>query len=242
MSIARDLKTLFHLTLSPIRGDTHQARLDSFYGSQAADYDRFRQKLLHGRRELYEKLPAPDGGVWIEFGGGTAANLEHLGERRAALKRIHVVDLSSSLLGIARDRIAGNRWGNVHVHEADATMFTPPEPADVVTFSYSLTMIPDWFLALENARRVLKPGGVIGVVDFYVSRKYPAAGHRRHGWSTRVFWPTWFANDNVFPSADHVPYLHSHFTPMHFEENRARIRFFPLLTTPYYQFVGRKAD
>src|SRR5436853_4969507 len=110
MSIARDLKTLFHLTLSPIRGEMHQARLDSFYGAQAADYDRFRQRLLHGRQELYEKLPAPEGGVWVEFGGGTAANLEFLGDRRTALKQVHVVDLSSSLLTIARDRIAGKKW------------------------------------------------------------------------------------------------------------------------------------
>ena len=51
----------------------------------------------------------------------------------------------------------------------------PPEaPVDVVTFSYSLTMIPDWFAAIENALRMLRPGGQIGVVDFYVSRKYPA--------------------------------------------------------------------
>ena len=31
-------------------------------------------------------------------------------------------------------------------------------------FSYTLSMIPDWFAALENARRLLKPGGTIGVV------------------------------------------------------------------------------
>jgi S-adenosylmethionine-diacylgycerolhomoserine-N-methlytransferase len=102
-------------------------------------------------------------------------------------------------------------------------------------------MIPDWYLALENAKRILKPGGTIGVVDFYVSRKFPTPPCRRHGWMTRTFWPIWFANDNVFPSPDHVPCLHHRFTPIHFEENRARIRFFPLLTTPYYLFVGRNA-
>jgi len=30
--------------------------------------------------------------------------------------------------------------------------------------------IPDWFLAIDNALRILKPGGIIAVVDFYVSR------------------------------------------------------------------------
>jgi len=238
MPLVRDLKTLFHLTLVPIRGATHEQRLESFYGSQAADYDHFRDRLLHGRQQLYDRLPTPDGGVWVELGGGTGANLEYLGERRARLKQIHIVDLSSSLLDVARERVAAKKWENVAIHHADATTFALPEPADVVTFSYSLTMIPDWYLALENAKRLLKPGGLLGVVDFYVSRKHPANGLRRHGWWTRMFWPTWFANDNVFPTADHVPYLHQHFTPVHFEEQKARIRFFPLLTTPYYLFIG----
>ena len=34
---------------------------------------------------------------------------------------------------------------------------------DVVTFSYALTMIPDWRAAIRNAFRMLKPGGRIGV-------------------------------------------------------------------------------
>jgi S-adenosylmethionine-diacylgycerolhomoserine-N-methlytransferase len=239
MSLARDLKTLFHLTLAPIRGQTHEERLESFYGAQAADYDRFRERLLHGRRELYKRLPTPAGAVWVELGGGTGANLEILGERRRDLKQIHIVDLSASLLEVARARVETNRWDNVALHLADATTVRLPEKADVVTFSYSLTMIPDWYLALENARRLLKPDGWIGVVDFYVARKHPAEGQRRHGWATRTFWPAWFASDNVFPSPDHVPYLHQHFAPVHFAEQVARIRFFPLLRTPYYEFVGR---
>src|SRR5207253_3063859 len=97
MSLVRDMKTLFRLTLAPIRGATHQQRLDSFYGAQAADYDRFRQRLLLGRQELYDRLPSPDGGVWVELGGGTGGNIEFLGERRRVLKQIHIVDLSTSL-------------------------------------------------------------------------------------------------------------------------------------------------
>ncbi len=146
---------------------------------------------------------------------------------------------STSLLGVARNRIETRKWDNVAAHHADATTFALSEKVDVVTFSYSLTMIPDWYLALENARRLLKPNGWIGVVDFYVARKYPAAGHRSHGWMSRTFWPTWFGHDNVYPSPDHVPYLHQHFMPVHFEEQRARVPFIPFMTTPYYTFIGR---
>ena len=83
--------------------------------------------------------------------------------------------------------------------------------------------IPDWFAAIDHAFELLKPGGTIGVVDFYVSRKYPAEGHIRHSQATQFFWPTMFRNDNVYPSPDHVPYLHRKFVPQKFVEARARV-------------------
>ena len=103
-------------------------------------------------------------------------------------------------------------------------------------------MIPDWFAAIENAYRMLKPGGLIGTVDFYVSRKYPRDDHRRHRWFTRTLWPTWFANDNVFLSPDHVPFLHRRFEPVEFYEEKTRLPYVPFIKTPYYRFIGRKKE
>jgi len=241
VELLSDLKTLYYLTAQPVRGDSHAERLESFYRAQASGYDRFRQRLLHGRRELWESLPVPRGGTWIDMGGGTGQNLEHFGQRIADLAKVYVVDLCPSLLAVARQRVQRHGWTNVELVEADVTSFHPAEPSvDVVTFSYSLTMVPNWFAAVEQAHRLLRPGGLIGVVDFYVSRKHPPPGCCRHGWWTRTFWPAWFARDNVFLSADHVPFLHQHFLPVHFQERRARLPYVPLLRVPYYTFVGRR--
>lgn len=241
MGLLADLRILYHLTLRPVRGKDHAARLESFYAGQAESYDDFRQRLLQGRQELCSEINEPPGATWVDMGGGTGANLEFLGDRIDTLAKVEVVDLSPSLLRIADRRIQEHGWRQVETVEADATIFQPLDgPVDVVTFSYSLTMIPDWFAAIENALQILKPGGLIGVVDFYVSRKHPPAGLRRHGWSSRTIWPIWFANDNVFPSADHVPFLHRHFDPLHFEEHRAKVPYIPFLRAPYYTFVGRK--
>ncbi|HMO36595.1 MAG TPA: class I SAM-dependent methyltransferase, partial [Gemmatales bacterium] len=108
---------------------------------------------------------------------GTGSNLEYLGESIQQLKLAYVVDLTPSLLQVAEQRIAQRGWSNVKTLHADATKFSLPvgEMADVVTFSYSLTMIPDWFAAIDVAYRILKPGGHIGVVDFYVSRISPGS-------------------------------------------------------------------
>jgi S-adenosylmethionine-diacylgycerolhomoserine-N-methlytransferase len=238
------LRVLYHLALSPIRGKSHKERLESFYSGQAKDYDAFRRRLLKGRRTLYNSLPANPGAVWVEMGGGTASNLDYLGDRIERLGSVHVVDLSGSLLKVARERIDERGWRHVQTHEADATTFELPNglKADVVTFSYSLTMIPDWFAAIDCARRMLKPGGVIGIVDFYVARKYPAEGLAKHGWWTRTFWPTWFGMDNVNPSPDHLPYLNRQFETVSLWEGRAPVPFVPLGRVPIYRFVGRKPE
>lgn len=241
MALLSDIKVLYHLALRPIRGNDHASRMESFYSGQAEAYDDFRKRLLKGRQELWDSMDAPKDGVWVDMGGGTGSNLEHFGERIGDLKKIYVVDLAGSLLKMARRRCQDRGWSNVEAVEADATKFRPvAEPVDVITFSYSLTMIPDWFAALENAIEMLKPGGVIGVVDFYVSRKFPADAMQRHGWFTRNFWPVWMSSDNVFPSPEHVPFLHHHFEPITFTENRAKIPYLPLVRAPYYTFVGRK--
>jgi S-adenosylmethionine-diacylgycerolhomoserine-N-methlytransferase len=241
MGFASDLRILYHLALKPVRGKDHAARMESFYAGQAGAYDDFRKRLLKGRQELWSLIPPAVGGTWIDMGGGTGANLDYFGDSIQKLRKVYVLDLSHSLLEIAKQRIAAKGWTNVEAVEADATTFRPADgPVDVVTFSYSLTMIPDWFAAIENALAMLKPGGVIGVVDFYVARKYASSGLARHGWLTRTFWPTWFALDNVFPSPDHVPFLHRHFDVLHFQEHRARVPYIPLARVPYYLFVGRK--
>lgn len=235
------MKVLYHMLVKPVRGDNHAERMESFYGGQANAYDDFRKRLLKGREELWGTMPRPKGGVWVDMGGGTGSNIENLADDIDNLKQVYVVDLSESLLDVATERFKARNWNNAKAIAADATKFRPPEgQADVVTFSYSLTMIPDWFAAIENALAMLKPGGHIGVVDFYVGRKYPPEGLEKQKWLARTLWQPWFATDNVFPSPDHLPFLMNHFEQVHLVEARNRMPYVPLLRTPYYQFIGRK--
>lgn len=240
MDILSDFKVLYHLGCKRIRGTTHAERMESFYAGQAAGYDRFRQRLLPGRAELVRSIPLKDQAVWVDLGGGTGANLEFLGPGRESLKRFEVVDVAASLLRVAQQRAQEHGWEFVVTRHHDATTYRPDEQVDVVTFSYSLTMIPDWITALQNAWRMLKPGGHLGVVDFYISRKYPQPGRTRHGWWTRSFWPVWFALDNVHLSSDHLPQLTQQFQLLTVAEAWAKIPYVPWGYVPTYRFVGRK--
>ena len=81
---------------SGAKGKTHAERLDNFYSGQAKGYDDFRKRLLKGREELWAALAnpevgggVPEGGVWVDFGGGTGANLERFAEEdRKKLKKM----------------------------------------------------------------------------------------------------------------------------------------------------------
>lgn len=241
MSVRGDVRILWNLATRSDRGATHAERLENFYSNQAEDYDRFRRRLLPGREALAKALSIVPGTRWVDLGGGTGWNVETMGRRAARCECIDVVDLCPPLLEVARRRFARLGLPQAHAIAADATTYRPAQPADVVTFSYALSMIPDWFRAVDNAVAMLRPGGTLAVADFYVGRKHPAPGRRRHGWFTRHFWPTWFAWDNVQLSPDLLPFLESRFEVLRIEERFGSVPYMPGSRVPWFLFIGRKA-
>ena len=177
----------------------------------------------------------------LDMGGGTGSNVEALGDRLALLHSLHIVDLCPSLLKTAGERIGRHGWTNVFTVAADATTYEPDGgPVDLITFSYSLTMMPTWLQVLERAYALLKPGGMIGVADFTIAHKWPAPGRRRHSAFQRFLWPMWFGWDNVFLNPDHVQYLQQRFQTVQLIEGLGRVPYLLGLKAPYYVFLGRK--
>ena len=240
MSIAGDARVLAALLRGQPRDGDHAARLDAFYAPQAAAYDGFRERLLHGRRELMLELAArvAPGGTLVELGGGTGRNLGFLGAQLADSDAVTLVDLCRPLLAQARQRAA--HWPNVRIVEADACDWQPSAPVDAVVCAYALSMIPDWYRAIDNAVAMLAPGGLLAVADFYVSRARPAPGHVRHSTFARHFWPLWFGHDGVHPSPDHLPCLESKLDTVLLREARAPLPWLPGLRAPYYVWIGRR--
>ena len=96
---------------------------------------------------------------------------------KAKFKKIYVVDISPSLLDVARSRV--EKVGLSDIVECVCCDFTDSESVrkhlpkkgsvDIVTFSYSLSMIPNKKGALESAMSLLKDGGdgYLGIADFF---------------------------------------------------------------------------
>ena len=217
---------------------SHALSLEAFYAPQAGTYDRFRERLLQGRAELIARLPLPADAHVVELGCGTGRNVEYFGARLSGIAEFDLVDLCPALLAHARNRFA--QAAQVHVIEADAAQFRPRAPVDCVYLSYALTMMPDWRATLSNAFAMLKPNGVLGVVDFYHSHARPAAGLVRHGALTRFFWRRWFAHDGVRLNPEHLDALRALMPQHELSECCAAVPYLPLLRVPYYVFVGRK--
>jgi S-adenosylmethionine-diacylgycerolhomoserine-N-methlytransferase len=235
---ALDLRVLASLARGLPRKGSHAARLEAFYRPQAAHYDSFRERLLAGRRTLIDLLGPLNGAHVVELGGGTGQNLEFFGDRLAGLARMEIVDLCPSLLAVARDRAAA--LPNVTVIEADATTYRPEGQADCVYFSYALTMIEDWRAAIENAIAMLRPGGILGVVDFHGGDAGIASGAVSHGAVSRIFWSRWFAHAGVHLNPEHLRHLRRSLPTNLAFDRHARVPYLMGLRAPYYLFIGRK--
>ena len=173
--------------------------------------------------------------VWVDVGGGTGWNIEAMQafiDVPTFFSTIFLVDLSPSLCKVARKRFARLGWNHVKVICQDARYFRL-EPyvedlggtttwckendtglgkgnvlrptADLITFSYSLSMIPDYYSVVDSISCLLDQSGLLGVVDFYVqstveicSRNYIGGSIQRHvNWIGRTFWRSWFELDRV---------------------------------------------
>jgi S-adenosylmethionine-diacylgycerolhomoserine-N-methlytransferase len=234
-----DVAVLARLVRGMPRSPSHAQALSAFYGPQSTHYDRFRERLLSGRAELIQSLSLPDRAHVVELGGGTGRNAEFFGAALDRIETIEIVDLCAPLLEQARER--ARKIPQLRAIEADATTYRPAQPVDAVILSYALTMIPDWRGAIANAVAMLKPGGVLAVVDFYVSpAPREGAVGIRHSAVTRRFWPAWFAHDGVRLDARHLPMLRQMLPDHDVVEARAPVPYLPLARVPYYRFVGHK--
>ena len=238
MSLLADARILVALARGASRDGSHAERLQRFYAPQAGAYDSFRDGLLHGRRELIDRLPARAGDHVIELGAGTGRTLEFFGSRLAELGMVEAIDLCPALLDVARRRLSS--LPNVTVVEADVTRYRPAAPADAVYFSYALTMIPDWQAAVDNAIAMLRPGGVVGAVDFYLPTLGAGEGRLSRRSRANRFWRAWFAHDGVQLSQEHLPHLCGRLATEVRIERAGSVPYLPWLRVPHYIFIGRK--
>ena len=97
---------------------------------------------------------------------------------------IYLVDLSPSLCAVARKRFQRLGWDNVKVVCEDARLFQlEGEKAELITMSYSLSMMPNFHVFVDTAAALLDAKGIVGVIDFYVQSSVETMGRTYLGGS-----------------------------------------------------------
>ncbi len=148
-------------------GTSHRRTMTGYYKTQSHFYDATRWIFLYGRQRLVEKLDIRPGERVVEIGCGTGANFGSIQNRLRNSGELIGIDCSAPMLRKAADRVLRNGWTNVRLIDLEYGNETVTRGrADVVLFSYSLSMIADWEMALACAHAELWPGGRAGVLDF----------------------------------------------------------------------------
>lgn len=129
------------------------------YAKWALFYDRFYIRLLADSQTKLAAAAAACGADILEVGVGTGLVLRYY--PRTA--RVVGVDLSEPMLQKAVEKVRGLSLGQVTGLAAmDACRLGFPDGRfDAVTFPFVITLVPDPEGALDEAARVLRPGGEI---------------------------------------------------------------------------------
>lgn len=151
-------------------------RLRRYWDKEATSYDK--------QMQFFERLLSPDSRAWIcgqafgktlEVAVGTGLNLPFY----PGGVQLTGVDFSPAMLSIARRR--AEELGRVaDLREADAHELPFPDASfDAVVCTYGLCAIPDESRAVREMNRVLRPGGLLLLVDHIAGRAWPTRAIQR---------------------------------------------------------------
>lgn len=145
----------------------HQALAAEYFAKVAGSWDLL--KTLHVPEEAVEAgiVEALDGrsvGLLVDLGTGTGRMLELLAN---FYKRGIGIDSSREMLAVARSRLAAAGLGHAQVRLGDiADLDAATGSADVIVIHQVLHYFDDPGRMLAQARRLLKAGGEMLIVDF----------------------------------------------------------------------------
>ncbi len=151
------------------------------YENLAWGYDLVFGPTLHpGRVDAIRRMGIKAGDRVLEVGVGTGINAS-LYPKACSVTGI---DLSSSMLEKARDRIARKGVRNVRLLQMDAANLKfADDTFDIVYAPYVISVVPDPVAVAREMRRVCRPGGRIVILNHFRS------SNRLGAWLERLISP-----------------------------------------------------
>jgi phosphatidylethanolamine/phosphatidyl-N-methylethanolamine N-methyltransferase len=153
-----------------------------------------------GRTAAVDKLAFQRGDSVLEVGIGTGLNLPLY----PATCRLTGIDLSQEMLDKAVERVQTLAMPNVILKVMDATsMSFGDNEFDKVVATYTISAVPDPVAVLREMRRVVKPGGILVILNHFRSDR------RLMGWLEDMVAPVctrlgWKSNLPLAPLLEQV--------------------------------------
>ena len=153
-----------------------------------------------GRTAAIDQLALQRGDSVLEVGIGTGLNLPLY----PATCRLTGIDLSQEMLDKAVERVQTLAMPNVILKVMDATSMTfGDNEFDKVVATYTISAVPDPVAVLREMRRVVKPGGILVILNHFRSER------RVTGWIEDMLAPVctrlgWKSNLPLAPLLEQV--------------------------------------
>lgn len=154
-------------------------RSRDFFSATADRWDSIRAELYGIRADLLPLFGLLDPGWTVaDLGAGTGVLAAAVAP---FVERVVVVDRSPEMLAAARERMPSS--GTVEFHEGEVEQLPlADETVDVAVLSLVLHHLPDPARVLAEARRILKPGGRLVLVDIREHDRAELTEEMGHQW------------------------------------------------------------
>ncbi|MEP7187692.1 MAG: methyltransferase domain-containing protein [Roseiflexaceae bacterium] len=144
------------------------------------DMERYRQDTIAA-------LGLSRGDTVVELGCGTGLNFGYVQRAIGPEGTIIGVDLTDSMLDVARTRVAREGWANVELIQADVAQWQYRSEIAGVYSTLALTLVAEYDMVIQRASQALKPGGRFAILDMKEPINWPFWAIRLAAWMNRPF-------------------------------------------------------
>lgn len=130
-------------------------------------------RMDHYRQETVKALNLNSGDTVFELGCGTGLNFSYLEQSVGFEGKIIGVDLTDSMLDVAKKRIERLGWVNVDLIQTDVSDWRIPDGIAGVFSTFAITLVPEYDDVIRKASLALKPGGRLAVLDLKEPKNWP---------------------------------------------------------------------
>jgi len=161
-----------HFGFKEVDADKKSEHVREVFHSVAEEYDLMNDVMSFGMHRLWKKIlielsELSEGSVVLDIASGTA-DIPKLINKEFKSVSMHVTDINESMLALGKERaINENFFQNCNFALASGESLPYQDKTfDLVTVGFGLRNFTDKRIGLEEMNRVLKPDGVLLVLEF----------------------------------------------------------------------------